>query len=264
MKNTVFIPLFLIAIMKNVMAQQQVHQFARNKVVAHRGAWKLNNLPENSIASLQEAVKLGCTGSEFDVHITSDDSLVVNHDAEYAGMPIGISTYSQLAAVKLPNGETISTLQQYLAAGLKQGITKLVLEIKPSKVSGERALLSAEKSVALVKAMNADAWMIYISFDYEVLKKIHQLHPQAETQYLNGDKAPELLKADGISGADYHYSVFQKHPEWIDEAKKLGLVLNAWTVNDAPTMAWLLDKNFDAITTNEPELLLQLVKKHVK
>jgi glycerophosphoryl diester phosphodiesterase len=32
---------------------------------------------------------------------------------------------------------------------------------------------------------------------------------------------------------DYHYSVFQKNPTWIAEAKTLGLITNSWTVNDA-------------------------------
>ncbi len=52
-------------------------RFADNVVVAHRGAFKQNNFPENSIASLQQAVKLGCTGAEFDVWMTVDDSLLI-------------------------------------------------------------------------------------------------------------------------------------------------------------------------------------------
>ena len=51
---------------------------------------------------------------------------------------------------------------------------------------------------------------MYISFSYDILKKIVKLNPKAETQYLDGNKSPEQLKADGISGADYHFSVFQK------------------------------------------------------
>ena len=94
--------------------------FAPNIVVAHRGAWKKNNLPENSIASLQEAIRLGCTGSEFDVHMTADDSLVVNHDAHYAGKIIDKSTYAELLADKLSNGENIPTLREYLLAGMQQ------------------------------------------------------------------------------------------------------------------------------------------------
>ena len=56
--------------------------FADNIVVAHRGAWKKNNFPENSIASLKHAIELKCTGSEFDVWMTADDSLVINHDSD--------------------------------------------------------------------------------------------------------------------------------------------------------------------------------------
>ncbi|HQG57143.1 MAG TPA: glycerophosphodiester phosphodiesterase family protein, partial [Bacteroidales bacterium] len=46
------------------------------KVIAHRGAWKKNGHPQNSIASLRNAIELKVDGSEFDVRITSDDSLV--------------------------------------------------------------------------------------------------------------------------------------------------------------------------------------------
>ena len=62
--------------------------FADNIVVAHRGAWKKNNFPENSIASLQHAIELKCTGSEFDVWMTADDSLVINHDFAYNKLAI--------------------------------------------------------------------------------------------------------------------------------------------------------------------------------
>ena len=110
----------------------------------------------------------------------------------------------------------------------------------------------------MVKELNAGPMTLYISFDYDILKKVLELSPGAPTQYLNGDVAPEQLKADGISGADYHYSVFQKHPEWIEGAKKNGLVLNAWTVNEEKEMKWLLENKFDYITTNEPELLLSI------
>jgi glycerophosphoryl diester phosphodiesterase len=61
-----------------------------------------------------------------------------------------------------------------------------------------------------------------------------------------------------MAGADYHYSVFQKNPQWIEQAKQNHLILNAWTVNDTTTMNWLLQNGFTFITTNEPEQLLQL------
>ena len=53
---------------------------AVNPVIAHRGAWKKNGLPQNSIASLRQAIALEWGGSEFDVRMTADDSLIINHD----------------------------------------------------------------------------------------------------------------------------------------------------------------------------------------
>ena len=109
--------------------------FHKNQVVAHRGAWKANNLPENSIASLKQAIKIGCTGSEFDVHLTADDSLVICHNDDYQGMTIEKSTFAQLATKPLSNGERIPTLSEYIEAANNQNKTRLVLEIKKSKVA---------------------------------------------------------------------------------------------------------------------------------
>jgi glycerophosphoryl diester phosphodiesterase len=71
--------------------------FANNVVVAHRGAWKQQNLPENSIAALEHAIVLKCAGSEFDVRMTKDDVLIVNHDADYHDLNIEEHDYGVLA-----------------------------------------------------------------------------------------------------------------------------------------------------------------------
>lgn len=235
--------------------------FANNIVVAHRGAWKKNNFPENSIASLQHAIELKCTGSEFDVWMTADDSLVINHDSDYNKLAIEKTNYANLIAFKLSNGEKLPTLREYLLAGLENNnSTRIVCEIKPSGISKERGKAVAEKVVKLVHELNAQNRIVYISFDYDILKKIIEINPNAITQYLEGDKSPGQLKADGISGADYHFSVFKNHPEWIENAKKNNIILNAWTVNEAADMDWLLANGFDFITTNEPELLFERIK----
>ena len=235
--------------------------FADNIVVAHRGAFKKNGFPENSIASLREAIRLQCAGSEFDVRMSSDDSLVINHDPHYQKLEIEKTSYHDLTQVKLSNGEVLPTLYQTLVAGLENNKgTLLVIEIKPSDISKERARLVADKVVNLVRDLHAQSKVAYISFDYDVLKRIIEIEPGASTQYLNGDHSPEQLKADRVTGADYNISVFRKHPEWIDLAKKNGIVLNAWTVNTEEDMKWLMMNKFEFITTNEPELLLSLAK----
>lgn len=235
----------------------------KNPVIAHRGAWKKNNLPENSIASLKEAVRLGCFGSEFDVHMTADSILVVNHDAEFLGLPIAKLSYQELLAKKHSNGESIPTLEAYLKEGMKQKRTRLILELKPSKISQERDLQMTTKAVAMVKNLKAETWVDYISFSYEILKHVKVLQPKANVAYLNGDASLEKLKADGFYGADYHLAVYKKG-EWFQKARELGLTLNVWTVNTADDMNWFLDNKVDFITTNEPELLFEVIKSRKK
>lgn len=239
--------------------------FADNPVIAHRGAWKKNNLPENSIAALKEAIRLGCTGSEFDIWMTADDSIVINHDPHYNKLTIEKTNYADLLAFKLSNGEKIPTLREYLLAGLENNKqTMLVLEIKPSTISVDRGRLVASRVVQLVKELNAKAMSVYISFDYEILKRVLEDDPQASVQYLKGDVEPLQLKKDKMAGLDYHFSVFKKQPTWAEQAKKEKLILNAWTVNDAAEMNLLLDQGFNYITTNEPELLFDILQKRPK
>ncbi len=236
-------------------------QFHHNKVIAHRGAWKNNNLPQNSIAALKAAIALGCAGSETDVHLTADSALVINHDPVWGGLPIQKSTLEELRKTKLSNGELLPVLPDFLTTIQQQTGTKLILEIKPSERGKEWANATVQKVISTVHKMQAQAWITYISFDYGMLKEVLRLEPSANVQYLNGDKSPEQLKQDGIKGADYHYSVFQKRPEWIESAKKNKIDLNAWTVNEEKDMSFLLANDFNFITTNEPELLFKEIKR---
>ncbi|HUH26994.1 glycerophosphodiester phosphodiesterase family protein [Gelidibacter sp.] len=234
---------------------------AKNPVIAHRGAWKAENLPQNSIASLKHAIALGCAGSEFDVRMTADHVLVVNHDPDYKGLVIEDHTFSELAKHNLSNGESVPTLKEYLLAGMENNPnTGLVCEIKPSKTKG-RNVLMAENVMALVGELKAERYMsYYISFSYEILEKIIEINPYAKTQFLDGSMSPEALKKSGISGLDYAANVFRKNPEWIKRAKEHHLKLNVWTVNKEKDMDWFLNYGFDYITTDEPELLFERIK----
>ena len=234
----------------------------KNGIVAHRGAWKTNNLPENSIAALRHAIDLKVAGSEFDVVMTADDSLVINHDPHYNKLVVEETKYADLIKFKLSNGEKLPTLHEYILEGKKNNNhTILVCEIKPSRISTERGKKIGLKAVEIVKKLKAEKMTCYISFDYEILKQIRQVDSKTVLQYLEGNKSPKEVKTDNISGIDYHYSVFKKHPEWIKEAKENNIILNAWTVNETADMDWIIDHKFNYITTNEPELLKERIIK---
>lgn len=235
--------------------------FAKNPVIAHRGAFKAHNLPENSIAALKYAIELGCAGSEFDVRMTSDTVLVVTHDPHFKGLIIEDTPYSQLSKHKLSNDEPLPTLRDFLIAGMDNNrSTGLVCEIKPSKMEGRNAIM-AEKVLDLVSELKAESYMsYYISFSDELLKRIIEINPKAKTQLLDGSMSPVALNDAGISGLDYAANIYKKNPEWIKNAKSLNLKLNVWTINKSDDMDWYLNEGFDYITTNEPELLFERVK----
>lgn len=241
----------------------QKMKWNKNSVIAHRGAWKKNNLPENSIASLKEAVRLKCYGSEFDVHFTKDSVIVVNHDDVFKGMTIANATYAELQQQLHTNGEQIPTLESYLTEGMKQKGTKLILEIKMAKTP-EATIALTDATVKMVKRLKADMWVEYISFSYPAVQRVLELDPAAKTAFLafiKGEVSLEKLKQDHIGQADYFYTIY-KEGDWFKKAKELGITINAWTVNKEEDMKWLIDEKAEFITTNEPELLFDLLKKN--
>ena len=256
MQKIIFSLLLMTFFSHLILAQST---FIQNKIIAHRGAWKAQNLPQNSISSLREAIRLGCEGSEFDVWMTADEVLVVNHDHELQGMDIETSTYEQLLTKTLSNGEKIPTLKAYLTEGMTQKSTKLILEFKPSQLGITRSERVGELAVKTVQELGAQAWVDYITFSYEGGVKAIATDPKANVAYLNGDKSPQELKDAGFFGFDYHISLLRRMPQWIAEAKALGLTTNAWTVNKEEDMRWLLDQGVNFITTDEPEKLATLI-----
>ena len=99
------------------------------KVICHRGFWDTPGSAQNSIAALVKADSIGAYGSEFDVWMTADGELVVNHDKVYKGVNMETSTFEQVRAIRLDNGEKLPTLDEYLAKGKELNI-RLVLEMK--------------------------------------------------------------------------------------------------------------------------------------
>ncbi|SHE45757.1 glycerophosphodiester phosphodiesterase [Dysgonomonas macrotermitis] len=234
-----------------IMLSVSVNINSQTKVIAHRGYWDCEGSAQNSIAALNKAHEIGVYGSEFDVIITPDGVPVVNHDDVIEGMRIEDTPYERIKDLKLKNGETLPTLEQYLIAGKANEGTQLILEIKPhrEKVNEDRAVAA---TLALVTKYNLQKQVEYISFSMNICKELLRQSPESQIAYLEGELSPKEIKEIGLTGIDYHYSVFEKHPDWIIEAKSLGLSINAWTVNDPLIMKTLIDQQVDFITTDKP------------
>ncbi|MBT2623345.1 MULTISPECIES: glycerophosphodiester phosphodiesterase family protein [Chryseobacterium] len=228
---------------------------AQTQIIAHRGYWQSQPpTTENSLKSLENAQKLKIYGAEFDVRMTKDGILVVNHDEHHAKMEISDTDFKELEKEKLSNGENFPTLKDYLKQGKKDKSLKLIVEIKPDKTKEKEDEL-VQKTVKMIKDMKLESQSEFISFSLNICKEIKKAEPKFKVQYLNGELSPEQIKNEGLDGIDYHYSVFDKNPTWISEAKALGLITNSWTVNDVAVYDKLKGQGIGFITTNIPDQL---------
>ena len=228
---------------------------AQPKIVAHRGYWRTDGSAQNSITSLQKAAAVGCYGSEFDVWHTADGVPVVFHDATIDGIRIEDTTFATLMNHRLQNGEFIPTLQQYLTEGSKIEGCQLILEIKPHR-NEVRDKRIADMCVELVRTLGLEKKTEYISFSKVVCQRLHEITPDSKVAYLNGELAPAQIKEMGLTGIDYNEKVFVKHPEWLQEAKQLGVEVNVWTVDGEENLRHHVNlEGVDLITTNDPEIL---------
>ncbi|MDX9908668.1 MAG: glycerophosphodiester phosphodiesterase family protein [Mariniphaga sp.] len=231
------------------------------QVIAHRGYWKTSGSAQNSVAALAKAQQLDIYGSEFDVWITADEVVVLNHDPTINGIRIENATYNDLKNITLSNGEKIPTLADYLEQGKKDPSTKLIMEIKThsNKTNNDRAVAT---SVQMVKDANMTDQVEYIAFSIDVCKKVVELQPGAIVAYLMGDRSPQDLFNMGIKGIDYNISAIRNHKSWITEAHDLGMTVNVWTVNSESDLQEVIDYGVDYITTDEPVLAKQMIENN--
>lgn len=230
------------------------------KSVAHRGHWQPAGSAQNSIRSLVKADSIGCYGSEFDVWITSDDVLVVNHDSSIKGDVIEKCTEKTVRSHQLKNGEYVPRLDVFLDSA-KQLSTRLVCEVKPHKDKVQEAK-AVKKILKMIRKRKLNNRTDYISFSREAVVQLRKEAPKGtEVYYLSGDMSPEELKELGLTGPDYHINVFKKNPDWIKRCHALGLKVNVWTVDKDEDLQWCIDQGVDFITTNRPDRLHELLAK---
>jgi glycerophosphoryl diester phosphodiesterase len=251
--NKLKITLFVIVVAMSLVAQNQP------KVIAHRGYWQTYGSAQNSIHSFERAAEIGVYGSEFDVQMTSDSVLILFHDNATQGMKIQEVPYSRLMDIKLSNGECIVTLREFLEVARKtDSDIKLIFELKPH-ATPERNREAAHRSVEMLREKKLTGRTEFITFSLDVGKELIHLASEIPVYYLNGEQSPRELKNFGFAGLNYHFDVMRKHPQWFKEAKKLGLGINVWTVNDPAVIKEMADQGADFITTDIPsEAIIQL------
>lgn len=251
---------------------------AQPQVIAHRGFHATDGSCRNSMASLEKAQQLGIYGSECDINMTSDGVLLVLHGGKHPDKnvlkdnpeikPVDIQkhTAAEVQAIKLENGETVPTFDQYLAQVRKDPKTKLIIEIK-SHATPARETEVVQATVAKVAEYGLQDAVEYIAFRPWVCFELKRLAPEGtQIAYLNGDYTPEYVEGMGISGIDYSYKVLmnKKKTKYIKQCHKRGLKVNIWTVNTEEDIRWAIENGVDFITTDDPQLAMRLIEQSRK
>ncbi|MBR4822565.1 MAG: glycerophosphodiester phosphodiesterase [Bacteroidales bacterium] len=240
----------------------KIDQKGKTAIVAHRGFWncEASGFAENSIASLKAAQDNAFWGSEFDVHITTDDVLLVFHNDEIDGARIDTCASERFAAHRLANGEKIPTVDEYLTQGEQSDKTILVMELKPEiTMEREDALVDLCIEALVAHGLLDPKRVIFISFSKHICDRIANEFPEFINQYLNGDYTPEELAEDRINGFDYYHKTILKDSTIVERAKNLGMSTNVWTVNKPEMMEKFVSLGIGAITTNEPLALREVL-----
>lgn len=269
----IFLPLAGMLVLCTITSAKQtgnkfpsVNQKGKTAIVAHRGFWNCEQagFSENSIASLKAAQDNGLWGSECDIHLTSDGKVIVNHDNNIAGMKISTHTFAQLSEKTLPNGECRPSFDDYAAQAAKCRTTVLIVEIKSQPTQEIEAQL-VDNAVEILRKhkMFSPSRVAFISFSEYACQYIADKYPRFVNQFLTMSFArnehPSQYAGKGINGVDYHYKLFKSHPEWVTEAKENGMSVNVWTVNDEKNISKMIELGVDAITSNEPLLVRELL-----
>lgn len=229
------------------------------QVIAHRGFWNKGDASQNSVTSLKRALNAqeygareNIYGSETDLWLTADGTLVVNHDPTIDGVNIEESSIAKIKDLKLANGEYIPQFTTFCTIMRNTtSATKLIIEIKAHSTS-LRTQEAASAAVKMVHAYGIEDKVEYISFSMDACKKIIEIDKNAKVAYLAGGVSPKKIKSMGLSGLDYNISEFNNHPEWISQAHELGLTVNVWTIDSSDDISKMTAEGVDFVTTNNP------------
>lgn len=223
-------------------------------LVGHRGV--RGAVPENSVAAFRAAYDAGLDGIETDVQRSRDGALVLVHDTHVDGVEVTALTLDELRR----RVTDLATLDELFDLARAAPGTWLNLEIK-TRGAGLSDIALVRALVRSVRASGLAERVCVSSFDPLALAQLRLLAPELRTGYLWHDhpSVPRWLRTPWPAG---WLHVDALHPHWsnvdarlAERARRRGLGLNVWTVNDADEVRRLLALRVSGIMADDPHAL---------
>ncbi|MFF7698190.1 glycerophosphodiester phosphodiesterase [Streptomyces lydicus] len=269
----------LSALVLSPTAAQAVPHGRTPETVAHRGA--SSYAPENTLASIDAAARLGFDWVENDVQRTKDGELVILHDNSLARTtnvkkifpdrsPWNVSDFTLKEIEKLDAGswfgpkfagERVPTLEDYMDE-VEDNDQSLLMELKsPELYPGiELQTLRELRHAGWLDRDHVKHRLIIQSFNADAIKTVHELRPDLKTGFLGNPSVADLPKfakyCDQINPV--HTAVTPQYVAAVHALKgphRQPLDLYTWTVDDAATAVKVAGLGVDGIITNKPDVV---------
>lgn len=215
------------------------------QVIGHRGA--AGQALENSKVAIQQALKQPKVTLEIDVRLTSDQKLVVCHDADLVKMANNTSkiadhTWNELKKLTLVDGSHLLLLNDALTL---IGNRRVLVEAKD--LGSEHALNKVLKAFPKANAT-------VISFKRPVLLALKELLPQQSmyvSEHHDAVNAIHFAKRHELHGVSLNFWLLSPHIYWL--CRRANLEVFVYTVNNR-LLFWFLHKLYPhaAICTDYP------------
>ena len=249
-------------------------------ILGHRGASAL--APENTLAAFKLAMRDGADGIEFDVRLSRDQVPVVIHDATLKRTGLQNHLVCELTAKELCQadvgrwfarstetaappfaGEKLPTLAQvWEFFTTNSGVLYVEMKCNPA----ERASLAAAVANGIEEFSLANR-VVVESFDLDAIAEVKKVDPGVRTAALfepiisrpiSTIRRLKMVEAALAVGADeiaLHHTLAS--PRIIERAKREGLEIVVWTVDDPRWVPRARTLGVKALIANNPGRMVQ-------
>lgn len=248
--------------------EQEPVQPARTlRLMAHRGYSA--SAPENTLPSFRAAMASGADGVELDMQMSKDGQVVIMHDQTIDRTTNGHGalkdfTLEELRAFDAGSkfdasfaGTRIPTLQEVFEAVHPGDGQTVYTEIKHYRQPADVQ--------TMIRTIIGGGWAdhtVVSSFHYDDFAQVRQVSPSIRIAYLC-DTAESCRSSVNAAKDDKHamihasYRVLLADPSIADMARRNGVDVATWTVNDTGVEQALIKQRVRTFITDEPVKLRQ-------
>ena len=258
----------------------------------HRGA--RGHAPENTLPGFELAVSMGVDTLELDVGVTRDGVVVIHHDrrlnpdvarkdGKWVTAPaptIHSLTYQQLTnydvgrirpgseyAARFPHqkpvdGARIPRLDELLAK-MGSGKVRFNIETKLVPQASDETLppeAFARAVIAEVRKAGVAKRTTIQSFDFRTLKVVEREAPEIATAYLTSGRNSDPANLHEAGARLWSPDFRDLDAAKVAQARKLGLRIVAWTVNEPDEIRRVLALKLDGIISDYPNRVRSALK----